>query len=572
MAKASTPPAQLLETGSKVEVKGKKTVVLGLATVTLMEHSAALLIDGKLVAAIEQERLNRIRHFAWTRKGQPGASLASDPTVLLDEPWPQEAIDTVLKMAGIGRDQVDVVAMNGLPFRFRHSFTRDSIRRPPQVLRSNNVVFVPHHLCHAASAIGLSGLDNSWILTCDGRGDYETVSWWRAEGKDIELLDAVPFYPDASVGGVYETVTRVLGFGTHGQGSTMALAAYGEANVDLSDCMHVDEHGRAQFSEWIANNRFKTIARGRDMALKQEHKDLAASVQQALENAMLRYIETRLDGAALDNLCIAGGVGLNCRMNGQIRSRLAPRAMAVPPGSNDAGTAIGAALIAHRELTGTLPRLDPGHTYFGPAYSDKGIARKLEAMGLGFTIMDDVAEETAALLDQGKVVCWFQGRMEFGPRALGARSILGDPRKAQLKARMNKMKSRQGWRPFGPSILAGKQGDWFVEDWDSRFMLFAVTVRPEKRYKVPVVVHEDGSTRPQVVHRKYNPRYHDMIAAFERRTGVPMVINTSFNQGGEPIVQTPVQAIKSFAKMGGDALVLGNCLLRREGLQRRRRR
>jgi predicted NodU family carbamoyl transferase/ferredoxin len=550
-------------------IRRKPTVVLGLATVTLMEHAAALLVDGELVAAIEEERLARVRHYTFEHPERPGASLASDTCLRLEDAWPPRAIEAVLASAGLSMDDVDLVAINGIPARFRHSFAGGGGWRPPPVLRANSMVFVPHHMAHAASVYGLSGFNDAWLLSVDGRGDYETATVWRAEGHELEVVDAVPWLPDRSFGGVYETVTRVLGFGNHGQGSTMALAALGEPTIDFSDCMGIDADGVPVLSERVAEKRFAEYQRGYQGELSDDHKNLAASAQLALERSVGDYLARHAGDLRGQNLGICGGVALNCRMNGILRERFEPAQMHVPPGANDAGTAIGAALIGHRELTGELPRLDLGHTHLGPVWSDEAIARSLERMRVPFQRLREVGAQTAALLADGKIVCWFQGRMEFGPRALGGRSILADPRREDLKARLNLMKSRQSWRPFGPSVLAGRQREWFVHDWDSRFMLFAVDVKPDKREQIPVVVHFDGSSRPQVVHREHHPRYHDLISAFERRTGVPMVVNTSFNRGGEPIVCNPVEAMRSFAGLGADAIVLGDCLVRRELLRRR---
>jgi carbamoyltransferase len=323
-------------------------------------------------------------------------------------------------------------------------------------------------------------------------------------------------------------------------------------------------------SEWAAEKLMAPYTRGRDQELTDEHRNLAASIQRALETTVGDYLAHHVgDHLRGNNLALCGGVALNCRMNGLLRDRFEPRDMLVPPGANDAGTAIGAAFIGHRELTGELPRLDLGHTHLGPAWSDDAIVKALERMRVPFQRMRDVADQTAELIAAGKIVCWFQGPMEFGPRALGGRSILADPRREDLKSRLNEMKSREPWRPFGPSVLAGRQSDWFVQGWDSRYMLFAVDVRPEKREQIPVVVHHDGSSRPQVVHAEHHPRYHAMISAFERRTNVPMVVNTSFNRGGEPIVCNPAEALRSFTGLGADAIVLGNCLVRRDLLRRR---
>ena len=541
---------------------GGPRVVLGLATVTLMEHAAAVLIDGELVAAIEEERLVRERHYRFKADGRPGASLASDPTLRIDDAWPKRAVDTVLKMAGLSLEDVDAIGLNGMPYRMRHAYSSQDPAFPPNVHRAGRIVFVPHHLAHAASVYGMTDWDDAWILTVDGHGDYETLSWYRATGDDIALIEAVPFFPDRSVGGVFDTITQFLGFGSHGQGSTMALAAMGSPTIDFSDAIRLDDTGNVRLSEWHALQTWTHLRRDREDEITKSHRDLAASLQHALESTVGGFLRRRMADAPDLPLGIAGGVGLSCRMNGHLRRTFAFSDMAVPPGANDAGTAIGAALVADRELTGRLPRIEPHHSHWGPSWSDDGIARQLTRMKVPHQRVPDIADAVAERLADGQIVCWFQGRMEFGPRALGGRSILADPRNVGLKDRLNRMKSRQTWRPFGPSILAGHQADWFEDSWDSRFMLFAVQVRGEKQSLIPVVVHDDGSTRPQCVHEDATPRYHATISAFHQRTGVPMVVNTSFNTGGEPIVMTPRDAVKSFLKLGADWLAIGDCLVR----------
>jgi carbamoyltransferase len=408
--------------------------------------------------------------------------------------------------------------------------------------------------------------DSADLLVIDGHGDFETLSWYRADGDEIELTHATPFFPDKSVGGVFDTITQALGFGTHGQGSTMALAALGEPTEDFSDILSLREDGSLLLSEWTAMHRYASWRRTRDQPIEQRHRDLAASLQRALESTVRMFIEQRRTPGA--PLAIAGGVGLSCRMNGYLRRTLGIEAMEVPPAANDAGTAIGAALLADRELTGRLPRINAEHSYWGPAWSDEGVHRELSRFKIPHTRVDDISATAAELLAEGQVICWFQGRMEFGPRALGGRSILADPRRAELKDRVNLMKGRQAWRPFGPSILAGHEGEWFEDPWDSRFMLFAVNVRDDKREEIPMVVHDDGSTRPQAVHADTNPRYHALISAFHRATGVPMVVNTSFNTGGEAIVMTPRQAVASFVRLGADYLAIGDSLVSRNALRR----
>ncbi len=549
----------------KRDLPRKPLVILGLAMVTTMEHAAALLVDGRLVAAVEEERFSRIRHHPWRFPALPDVSPASSPLVSVEDAWPVRSIDAVLKMAGLEREDVDFTSINGLPYRFRQSYGRRSPLRPPAILRSGERFFVPHHLAHAACAYGLSGFDECAVLSVDGRGDRETAAFFLAKDGHLERVWDEPFFPDRSIGGVYETVTEILGFGSHGQGSTMALAAFGKPSLSFKDGLSFDGE-RFRLSEWAAFRRFHRL-RANGESLHPEHADLAASVQAALEEAVMERLAHDRARHGFERLCLSGGAALNCQMNGRIRKEM-PVSLFVPPGANDAGTAMGAAFLAHRAVTGAFPFQDIRHTFLGPEYSDEFIRHFLLKSGISHSVPDDPAREAARLLSTGRVVCWFQGCAEFGPRALGGRSILADPRKPESKDRLNRMKRRQPWRPVSPSILAGHEADWFETPMDSPFMLIALPMRKDRSSRVPAVVHEDGTCRPQSVHASSAPRYHALLEAFHRETGVPLVANTSFNRRGEPLVNTPAEALRCFAALGADALLLGPCLIFAEAFRR----
>jgi predicted NodU family carbamoyl transferase/ferredoxin len=558
---APFPPSYLLPK-PKSEQPAKPRYVLGLAIITMQEHAAALLKDGVLVGAIEEERLSRVRHHGWKPQDRPGVTLGVDPTLALEEPFARRSIRALLQQEGITLDDVDVIALNGIPSRYRATYSLLDETRPLRTVRAGRMMYIPHHLTHAASTYRASGFENAWIFTADGRGDRETAALFRAEKGQIKPVFSLLSLNDRSIGGVYETVTRILGLGGHGQGSTMALAAYGQPTMDMRPFLSAKSLRDIHIHEQGPMERYGELRREYDGPLTQEHKDLAASAQKALEDV----VETLLreggvhDGA--DAICFAGGVALNCRMNGTLRNRFQPQRVFAQPGANDGGTAVGAALQGWTEATGQPPQ-PMADAYLGPAFTDAEIEPFLRRSGLPYRKVDAIAEETAQRIATGQVVCWFQGRMEFGPRALGARSILADPRGSDVKDRVNRIKDRQDWRPFAPSILAGHEGEWLENAFDSRFMLFALNVREEKRALVPAVVHADGSTRPQVVHAETSPAYHAMISAFHRLTGVPLVVNTSFNRRGEPIVCTPRDALESFRGLGADALAIGNFIVER---------
>ncbi len=533
--------------------------VLGLAVMTLQEHAAALLCDGEVVGAIEQERLVRVRHAGWHPPGRPGVTAAVDPTLALEEALCRRPVRALLEAQGITLDDVDLIAVNGLHGRYVGAVPFLDADAPIPTIRAGRVVYVPHHLCHAASTWRLGGGHPAWVLTVDGRGDRECAALWRGEGNALTLSHTLLALTDRSVGGVYEGVTQLLGFGSHGQGSVMALASFGDPSaVDVSAFLG-DDGALTVAHETGVEDAFAPYRRAPHDTPTRAQQDLAASLQGALEGAMTSFVRRGARGAPVDALAVAGGVALNCRMNLSLRTAFGLPSVFVQPGANDAGTALGAALEAWARFDAS-PRPPMAHALLGPAFTEEEIERELQRAGLRYRRATDLPEEVAEILASSKVVCWFQGAMEFGPRALGARSVLADPRDPEMHARVNALKQREPWRPFGPSVLAGHEGDWFTDAFDARFMTCTLSVRPEVRDRVPAVVHVDGSARPQVVHPETHPRYHALISAFHRRAGVPMVLNTSFNRRGEPIVCTPRDAVEAFLGLGADVLAIGDFL------------
>lgn len=543
------PPSFLLP---KARPRETPKWTLGLAVTTMQEHAAALLEDGRVAGAVEEERLSRARHH-----GRPGPTLAADPTLCLEEVLCRRAAGALLSERGLTLDDMDVIAVNGVPARYRRAFSADEAATPLPVLRAGRVIYVPHHLSHAASAWRVSGQKDSWVLTIDGRGDRETAAVFRGRRGRLARVTELLSLSDRSIGGVYESVTRLLGFGAHGQGSVMALASFGKPVYDFKPFLARRGRGDYAIHERGVAARFKALTRAANGPLEQGHKDLAASLQAALEALVLGLLKDAgvPRGASL---CLAGGVALNCRLNERIRRTFKPRALFVVPAANDAGTALGAAL----EAAGAAAALP--HAALGPAFSEEEARAALESSGLSFERSGSVAAEAAALLAGGEIVCWFQGRAEFGPRALGSRSILADPRRADMHARVNRLKDREAWRPFGPSLLAGREGEWFEDGFDSRFMLFARRLKKGRAARVPAVAHVDGTSRPQSVHAAEAPLYHALLSEFDALTGVPMLLNTSFNRRGEPIVFSPGDAVRCFLGMpGAGVLVLGPFIARR---------
>jgi predicted NodU family carbamoyl transferase/ferredoxin len=536
---------------------------LGLAILTMAEHAAVLLRNGELVGAVEEEKLVRVRHFGRRLPGRPGfGTPAVDPTLLIEEALCHRSVAALLGEAGITLDDLDTIAVNGLHGRYRHAFSHLTDDEPLPVLTSGRLVSVPHHLCHAASAYRVAGVEDAWIFTVDGRGDRETAAVFRAEGGQIRDVATLLSLDDQSVGGVYQTVTEELGFGSFGQGSLMALAGFGEPTVDLSQ--HLSATSAEDYSVHEAGLReaSRDCRRGYDDPIEARHHDLAASIQAALEAFALAVVGSSVSEPPIDALCLAGGVTLNCHMNRELKDALQPARMFVQPAANDGGTALGAAAEAWALGHDGQNLAEMTHAQWGPAFDDQAIERALRRSGLAYSRPDDVAQATALrLAGSRQIVAWFQGRLEFGPRALGGRCLIADPRDPATSDRLNRLKQRQAWRPFAPSILAGHEAEWFEGGFDSRFMLFTLPVAEDKRELVPAIVHVDGTSRPQVVHPETHPVYHQMITAFHALTGVPLVVDTSFNRRGEPIVHSPEDALDAFVELGADAMAIGPFLV-----------
>jgi predicted NodU family carbamoyl transferase len=570
LAGGSLPPAYVHRSPKSIRTGRRPLTILGIASTTLQNHSAALLRDGEIVGAVQEERFCRRKQEGWHPPGRSGVTVVADPTIRLEQAYPRKAIDCVLNMAGITLDEVDVIALNGIPARYFPTYSLREASTAPTTIFDGRTMFVPHHLSHAASAFRVSGMDDDAVVfTVDGRGERETAAFFDVQDGALRRVFDVLVNEDSLIGGVYEYITTILGFGHDGQGSTMGLAAMGQASIDFSAFLSARGRDDYDIHDSGIMEAFGHLVRGRDDILSSEHLALAASVQKAVEDTVIHFIEDGLGGRSLKHLCLAGGVALNCTMNQRLRQHFGLHSVYVQPAAHDAGTSLGAALEAHWEITGDAMPTEMSHAYLGPSFDDRQIESVLKRFRLPYSASNQIAPDVADLLADGQLVCWFQGRMEFGPRALGSRSILADPRREALKARLNLMKGRQWWRPFGPSVLSGREADYFEHVFDTPFMLFTLPVRPEKQEEIPVVVHLDGTSRPQSVRCEQNPLYYELIEAFENRTGTPMVVNTSFNTSHEPIVCTPSDAVASFLELGADYLAIGQFLVSRAEIERR---
>jgi len=568
------------------------------------DAAACLVVDGKVVAAAEEERFRRIKHWAG---------------------FPVEAIRWCLEDAGLGLADVDHVAINTAPSanrlrklaylvthrpevgfvtqKLRNKQERASVADelrgsfPGQGLRAE-VHFVEHHLAHLSSAFHCSPFDEAVAVSVDGFGDFASGAWGVGRGTSV-AVDGRVFFPH-SLGAFYTAVTQFLGFPHYGdEYKVMGLAPYGQPTylekmrqiVLLADdgtyALNLDyfRHARERLPhQWssgtpVVGEHFSAAmadllgpARRPDQPLEQHHKDIARSAQVMYEEAFFNLLNALHRRYGYDRVAIAGGCGMNSVANGKVTLRTPFKSVYVQSAAGDAGGAIGAALETHHRLGGQ--RSPPmTHAYLGPR-STRGevdallAARRddLAAAGCSVRRIEDEAalcRETAEAIADGLVIGWFQGRMEWGPRALGNRSILGDPRRADMKDILNlKIKRRESFRPFAPSVLREAVPEWFELDGDVPFMMQVYPIRAEQRQRIPAVTHVDGTGRLQTVTREENPRYYALISAFRDQTGVPMVLNTSFNEN-EPVVCKPQEALDCFLRTRMDVLVLEDIMIRR---------
>ena len=563
------------------------------------DSAASLVHDGMVVAASEEERFTRIKH-------------GKRPVPFSTWELPFHAIDDCLRQAGIQMTEVTHVAYAYDPaLRVRGGLDRATVTLPLQPsahsvadeweaawdpLFVSSIVnaprhlaggaphhlqarfrgtrsdgphqwhFVEHHLAHAASAFLASPFESAAVMTLDGRGECATTAYYHGAGDGLRRLGEVSM--PHSLGILYEQITEYLGFlHSSDEYKVMALASFGEpAHADdFRRIVRRGEDGAYTIDAPCLEQRFGP-ARERGGPMEKWHFDIARSLQLVLEETVLD-IAAWLHGATGErDLCLAGGVALNCVMNARLRDDGPFDHIWVQPAAGDAGTALGAALWVDSQVRGDGERrYQMDHAYLGPCYDDAEIESFLRWSKVPFRQLANVAGEAAALLAEGRILGWFQGRMEFGPRALGARSILASPIEADMQTRLNDIKDREDFRPVAPVVLAEEADDWFVEAGESPFMLFVHDVRPDRAERIPAVRHVDGTARIQTISRGQNPLYYDLIAAFARQTGVPVLVNTSFNTRGEPIVCTPRDAVECFWTSPLDALVIGSFLLEKPG-------
>jgi carbamoyltransferase len=559
------------------------TYVLGISCF-YHDSAAALLKDGVVIAAGQEERFSRKRH---------------------DSDFPHRAIRYVLHEAGIAPEKLDAVGFYDKPLlkfermlstyvaTFPRSFASFRKAMPlwlheklwvPSIIRkelkpyAGPILFAEHHMSHAASCFLPSPFEEAAILTVDGVGEWATASFGLGRGSDIQLFKEIRF--PHSLGLLYSAFTYYLGFKVNSaEYKVMGLAPYGKpVHFDriMKEMVHLNQDGSFKldmkyfsydYGLRMTNGAFDDFFGGPprkpETWMTEREFDIAASVQKVCEEVVLSMVRHLHQQTGLTKLCMAGGVALNCVANGRVIRETPMKQLWVQPAAGDAGGAVGVAHYIYNTLHKRPRAAAWTHAYLGPAFSDAEIARFLDEAGAKYETLADgeLVGRTARLIADNNVVGWFQGRMEFGPRALGARSILADPRDPKMRDTLNmKIKFREGFRPFAPSVLMDKAAEWFEIDCDSPYMLLVAQVR-EGRRTIPSVTHVDNSARLQTVTRDEAPLYYDLIREFERLTGVPIVINTSFNVRGEPIVCTPRDAYLCFMRTNMDTLVLGHHLL-----------
>lgn len=568
------------------------------------DSSACLVMDGKLIAAAEEERFRRIKHWAGFPSeairyclAEAGVGLADVAHMAIN----QDAKANLWKKIGFTlakRPDLSMVIDRIKNKKERANVVQELARAFPDGRFAGELHEVEHHLAHLASAFLVSPFDDAVVVSVDGFGDFASAAWGVGSGSVIRVEDKV-YFPH-SLGIFYQALTQWLGFPHYGdEYKVMGLAPYGAPKflaemrriVQLQDDgsfrLNMDyfrHHKEKIDSEWgsgeprvgelFADDLCKLLGPARSMGgeLTQYHKDIARSVQAMYEEAFFHLLNTLHKKHGLENLALAGGCAMNSVANGKIYRNSPFKKIYIQSAAGDAGGAIGAAFAVWHKLGGKRGFV-MDHAYWGPKFDNDAIRdlldandEKLVAQGCQREFMDDentLCARTAKAISAGKVIGWFQGRMEWGPRALGNRSILGDPRRADMKDVLNlKIKRRESFRPFAPSILRESVPEWFETDDDVPFMMQVYQIREDKRPLIPAVTHVDGSGRLQTVSRDTNPRYYRLIGAFNELTGVPVVLNTSFNEN-EPVVCRPEEALDCFLRTRMDVLVLGNWFIQR---------
>jgi len=554
------------------------------------ELAACLVKDGKLVAVVEEERFNRIK------RGKK--ALVSNPDTL-----PKQAINYCLRVVGITFKDIAHIGLAFAPEDRLKNINSDKyftdgdwgsekgeklfykkIKHVPSLLSrmagrnmKKRAIWIPHHICHASSSFFVSPFNESAIISVDGIGEFSST--WMGIGQDNHLKVAREISYPNSLGFLWEKFSKYLGFTEYDSSKVMGLAAYGKSNrfhekfqaivkflpsgefsID-NNIMRFRINDFSQLENLFGVKKINTPAE-----IKRDQEDIAAGLQKITDDVILHLAKFIRKETGSKNLCLAGGVALNCVSNQILMNSSLFENIYIQPAANDAGTALGAAYYIWNQVLGGKRSFVMEHAYWGPEYSDKDIRKTLDHEGLKYKKDKNLVHDVAARIAEGKIVGWFQGRNEWGPRALGNRSLLADPRSPKMKSILNKrIKKRESFRPFAPSVLSEQVHNWFdispdCKSISTEFMEINFDVKKDKRKKIPAITHKDSTSRIQSVNKNTNPLYHKLISSFYKQTGVPLILNTSFNDN-EPIVCSPEDAIKTFMRTQMDYLVIGNYLV-----------
>jgi carbamoyltransferase len=559
------------------------------------DSAACILKDGILLAATEEERFTHFKH-------------GKRPVPFSTWELPFHAIDYCLKIADIHINDIDHIAYSfdpylligeqhrgkptiEIPFEEGPSPLKEQYREVWDPLFLSSIInapgqlrdgyphhlqkrfvgcnigrekwhFVEHHVSHAASAFNCSPFERAAVMTVDGRGELATTTYNTGNGQQLNRIGQVNM--PHSLGLLYEDVTTYLGFlHSSDEYKVMALASYGKPEFvkDFWEIVQLGDNGQYTINNQRFEERFGP-KRLRHEEFTSHHFNIAHSLQHVIEESMLELTGWLQKETQEENLCLAGGVALNCVANARLRDRGAFKNIWVQPASGDDGTALGAALWVDAQQRKSSERsFVMDHCYWGPEYTDEEIEKSLKLWKVPYRKLENIAEETADILVQNKIIGWYQGRMEFGPRALGSRSILASPISPEMQARLNEVKDREDFRPVAPVVLEEEAGNWFEGADYSPFMLFVYDVKPDKADQIPAVRHTDGTARIQTINERQHKNYYDLLKAFQRKTGVPVLVNTSFNTLGKPIVCTPRDAIECFWTSPFDALIIGSFVI-----------
>lgn len=548
--------------------------ILGLTAPLSWNPAAALIINGKLIAAVEEERFNGLKH---------------SPRII-----PTKSIEYCLKQGKLKADEIDAIG-----FGYRHPFDyyirsfaenikvgnlKRGIRelgafseyyvgliRLYDWLRDNHfriegsnkikIHFFPHHLAHAASAYYCSGFNSSNIITLDGQGEEDSGSVWVGDTVNLKKIKSIS--SNQSLGWLYSTATDLLGFKAHShEGKTMGLAGWGKKPFRDSSYWKITKDGYKLFPDWEPRLRSKFgPRRERSEEITDTHRNLALTIQKFTQQSGVSLAKWAYSKNQSTNIALSGGVALNCDMNSSIWQLPFVKNIFIQPASSDAGTAIGAAMEISNRM-GQPSSFKMTHAYWGPEYSNQEIEVILKEAKINYSTVPDIDKQVAKLLSKGKIVGWFQGRLEIGPRALGNRTILGHPALPGMKDKINKeVKHRENWRPFAPSILDEAGSNYFDKYCTHPFMVLGFNANKKAQKDLSQTIHVDNTARIQSVVKKDNPLYHSMISEFAKISGIPAVLNTSFNDSEQPLVATPKEALKTFFGTGLDYLAIGNFLV-----------